>query len=140
MTTRREQVLSAVYSRLGSLSGPSVLRNEVLPTRIPEAGVIILRDGDPGEPDVTLNPRTEYYSHRIPIEVITSGSDSDLDTMLIAVGQVLPVGDTLGGLAEMLTILAPEVGATPIEGSAAIRHAVVPIVVEYQVTSLLASE
>ena len=26
-------------------------------------------DGEPGEPDVTLNPRTEYYNHRVTVEV-----------------------------------------------------------------------
>ena len=28
----------------------------------------ILRDGDPGEPDITLNPRTEFYSYRVEVE------------------------------------------------------------------------
>lgn len=138
--TRRERILSAVFSRLGSISGPSVLRNEVLPIRIPEAGLIILRDGDPGEPDVTLNPRSEYYSHRIPIEVITSGDEAALDDMLIAVGEVFATDETLGGLAEMLVIQAPEVGAMPVENAATIRHATVPLVVGYLVRNPLAEE
>ena len=29
---------------------------------------VILRDGDPGEPDVTLDLRTEFYSHRAEVE------------------------------------------------------------------------
>lgn len=35
---------------------------------MPVEGLVIVRDGDPGEPDVTLNPRTEFYSHRVEIE------------------------------------------------------------------------
>jgi hypothetical protein len=46
----------------------TVRRNEVLPERVPDAGLVIVRDGDPGEPDVTLNPRNEFYSHRVEIE------------------------------------------------------------------------
>ncbi|MEO5376145.1 MAG: acyl-CoA transferase, partial [Alphaproteobacteria bacterium] len=81
MPTRREQVLSAVFSRLGSIPDAEILRNVALPVRIPEAGLIIMRDGDPGSPDVTLNPRTEFYSHRIPVEIITTGDEAALDRL-----------------------------------------------------------
>lgn len=108
--------------------------------RIPDGGLFILRDGDPGEPDVTLNPRTEFYSHRVPIEVITSGDEAALDDLLITVSEALAADETPGCLAEMLVVLEPEVGATPIEGAATIRHATVPLVVEYQVTGALTEE
>ncbi|MEO5376059.1 MAG: acyl-CoA transferase [Alphaproteobacteria bacterium] len=140
MPTRREQVLSAVFSRLGSIPDAEILRNVALPVRIPEAGLIIMRDGDPGLPDVTLNPRTEFYSHRIPVEVITTGDEAALDRLLITVGEALSAADTLGGLAEMVTVLAPDVGVTPIEGAAMVRHATIPLVVEYQVTGILKDE
>lgn len=137
MTTKRERIVSAVFSRLGSIPAATILRNESLPVRIPEAGLIILRDGDPGEPDITLNPRIEYYAHRLTVEVITTGDETALDDLLIAVGRALAADDTLGGLAEIVVVLAPEVAATPIEGAAAVRHATVPVVVEYLVTGAL---
>ena len=55
MPATRETVLAALHARLQSLAA-LVLRDEVLLERIPAAGLIILRDGQPGEPDVTLSP------------------------------------------------------------------------------------
>ena len=68
--TRREQILAALRQRLQSGLTATVRRNEVLPEKVPTTGLVILRDGDPGEPDVTLKPRTEFYSHRVEIELL----------------------------------------------------------------------
>ena len=57
MPSVRETVLAALHVRLQTLAGP-VLRGDVLPERIPTTGLIILRDGKPGEPEVTLSPLT----------------------------------------------------------------------------------
>ena len=59
MPSTREQVLSALFDRLQLIAGGTVKRNEALPSSVPAGGLVILRDGDPGEPDVTLNPRSE---------------------------------------------------------------------------------
>ncbi|MDT8854705.1 hypothetical protein RNZ50_06615 [Paracoccaceae bacterium Fryx2] len=64
MPTTRETVLAALQSRLQSLAA-LVLRDEVLPERIPAAGLIILRDGQPGEPEVTLSPLRYHYQRHI---------------------------------------------------------------------------
>ena len=58
MPSKREQVLAALFARLDAELSATVRRNEALPERVPAEGLVILRDGDPGEPDVTLNPRT----------------------------------------------------------------------------------
>lgn len=51
MPTTFETVLAALHARLHSLAA-LVLRDDVLPECIPAAGLIILRDGQPGEPEV----------------------------------------------------------------------------------------
>ena len=56
MPTPRETILAALHARLQPLVAVT-LRDEVLPERIPAAGLIILRDGQPGEPEVTLPAR-----------------------------------------------------------------------------------
>ena len=61
--TVRETILSALHARLSALPA-TALRGEVLPERIPPAGLLILRDGEPGEPEVTLSPLTYHYQHR----------------------------------------------------------------------------
>ena len=67
MTTLRETILNALHARLSALSATN-LRGEVLPERMPAGGLLILRDGEPGEPEVTLSPLTYHYQHRAEIE------------------------------------------------------------------------
>jgi hypothetical protein len=60
MPTSRETILTALHTLLQTLTA-TALRGEVLPERIPAAGLLILRDGEPGEPEVTLSPLTYHY-------------------------------------------------------------------------------
>ena len=54
MPTTRETILTALTDLLSTIPHVPVLRGEVLPERVPPAGLMILRDGNPGEPGVTL--------------------------------------------------------------------------------------
>ena len=142
MYSRREQLLAALLQGLQSGLAATVRRNEVLPERVPVEGLVILRDGDPGEPDVTLNPRTEFYSHRIEIEAYVprdaNGSgEAALDALLASIGTALGSDPSLGGLAENLTPSAPETGALAIEGAAPILTARFVVTVEYLVSDPL---
>lgn len=142
MATKRETVLQALFARLSGIIGPHVLRNANLPERVPAGGIVILRDGDPGEPDVTLNPRTEFYAHRVEIEVYvprdpTGGGEAALDTLLGSIGAALRINPSLGGLAENLTPSAPETGALAIEGAAPVLTARLVVTVEYLVSDPL---
>ena len=136
MTSKREQVLSALSDRLRGIAGAAVKRNEALPVSVPAAGLVLLRDGDPGEPDVTLNPRTEFYSHRTEIEVfvtrpVDGGGEAVLDALLAQVGAALAADRSLGGLAENLFCSAPETSVLAIEGAAPILAARLTITIEY---------
>ena len=96
MPSRREDILGALFQTLGSALAANVRRNEVLPEKVPAAGLVILRDGEPGEPDVTLNPRTEFYAHRVEIEAYvprdaTGGGEAVLDALLGAIGAALRI-------------------------------------------------
>ncbi len=62
MATTRETILGALHALLQTQTAP-VLRGEALPERVSPAGLLILRDGDPGEPAVTLSPLR--YHHRL---------------------------------------------------------------------------
>lgn len=63
MSSTREAILAALHARLSALPA-TVLRGEVRPERVPADGLLILRDGEPGEPDVTLSPLAYHYQHR----------------------------------------------------------------------------
>lgn len=143
MMSKREAILAALTGALRTGLSANVRRNEVLPEKVPAEGLVILRDGDPGEPDVTLNPRREFYSHRVEIEAYvlrdpTGGGEAVLDMLLSGIGAALRVDPSLGGLAENLMPSAPETGAVAIEGGAPVLNARLVVTVEYLVSDPLA--
>ena len=133
MASKRELVLAALHARLQTLAAP-VLRGDVLPERIPATGLIILRDGKPGEPEVTLSPLNWFYEHRAELEVVIqagSGRDALFDALTAAIGTVLAADRTLGGLCDWVEAEAPEPIDLPIEGAAALKAAVIIVVLHY---------
>jgi hypothetical protein len=113
-----------------------VLRNEVLPARIPPDGLVVVRDGDPGEPEVTLNPVTYLWQHRAEIEVVVEAAtaaarDAALDALLVTIGATLSADPTLGGAVEWSEAGAPRTEDLAIEGAAALKGAVVPVTLVY---------
>lgn len=141
MTTRREQVLSALHDQLQAIPGGiAVLRNASLPERIPDAGLLILRDGTPGEPEVTLSPLRYHYEHRAEIEAFVRGTglDAAFDALTSAVGTVLATDRTLSGLCDWVEPEAPEPADLPVEGATMIRAAVLIVTLHYTSTDPLA--
>lgn len=139
MTSKRETILAALHTRLQTLAAP-VLRGDVLPERIPATGLIILRDGKPGDPDVTLSPLTYFYEHRAELEVVIqagSGRDSLFDALAASIGAALATDRTLGGLCDWVEAEAPEPVDLPIEGAATLKAAVITVVLHYATTDPL---
>ena len=133
MTSKRELVVAALQARLLTLAAP-VLRGEVLPERIPASGLIILRDGKPGEPEVTLSPLTYFYQHRAELEVVIqagTGRDVLFDALTASIGTELAADRTMGGLCDWVEAEAPEPVDLPIEGAAALKAAVIIVVLHY---------
>ena len=111
-----------------------VLRGEALPERIPATGLIILRDGRPGEPEVTLSPLIYFYEHRAELEVVIqagTGRDTLFDALTASIGATLAADRTLGGLCDWVEAEAPEPVDLPIEGAAALKAAVIILVLHY---------
>jgi len=135
MTTKRETVLSALHTLLlGIGGGVTVHRNEVLPERIPAAGLLILRDGQPGEPEVTLSPLRYHWQHRAEVEVFVrdaSGRDAAFDTLAAAVGARIALDRTLGGLCDWIENDAPEPADLAVEGAPTIKAAVLILALHY---------
>jgi hypothetical protein len=140
MPTTRETVLAALQARLQPLAALT-LRDEVLPERIPAAGLIILRDGLPGEPEVTLSPLRYHYQHRAELEVVVqlrTGRASAFDSLIAAIGAALEADRTLGGLCDWVEPEAPASVDLPMEGAAALKAAVIAVVLHYTTTGPLA--
>ena len=133
MPTTRETILAALHARLQPLTA-TVLRDEVLPERIPPAGLIILRDGQPGEPEVTLSPLRYHFMHRAELEVIVQAANdraTAFDTLIAAVGTALAADRTLGGLCDWVEAEATASVDLPVDGAVSLKAAVVTVVLHY---------
>ncbi len=137
MPSQRERAVTALYDYLNTtLSDITVLRNAVLPTSIPATGLIIVRDGEVGEPEIVLSPTRYIYKHRAECDVITqhpedAQREQQLDELLVTLGRTLQQANTLGGIIDLLTVSSPEITTEPIEGAATIKAATVPVILEY---------
>ena len=88
--SKREIVLNALFERLSKLD-VAVKRNDPLPQKIPDGGLVILRDGNVGEPEILLSPPYYIFTHRAELEVIVQQEapaerDQALDWLLVEIG------------------------------------------------------
>jgi hypothetical protein len=146
----REQVLDALQAVLETAlgaapAGPVEGRNLKLLGRIPTVGLVILRDGDPGDPETTLSPLTYHFEHRATIDVLVDGAhyateaarDVAFAALLAALGAAVVADRTLGGLCDWIEPQAPEIVHERIEGAEALKAAGIAIALHYATTDPL---
>ena len=143
MASTRETILARLYAALELQLKPrlvDVRRNDVLPTRISDKGLVIFRDGDPGEPEHSFSPLQYHYEHRALVEVfVQPGSDREtlFDDLCRSVGAAVVADRTLGGLCEWVEAEAPSPDDTPVEGGVTFRAATIGIRLHYSVSDPL---
>jgi hypothetical protein len=126
--SKAEQVLEALRAVLEAVPGASVERG----------GLVILRDGDPGEPEQALGGfGNAYYQHAVEIEVYVeegdaAARDAAFDALLQQIGAALEADLTFGGLAFGLTYGPPEPAIGAIAGAPAIKSATLTVTVDYE--------
>jgi hypothetical protein len=136
--SKAEQVLGALKGLLETLPDAVVERNSVLPEKIPDGGLVILRDGDPGEPEQALGGfGSTYYRHAVEIEVYVEegdamARDAAFNALLQHIGTALESDATLGSLAFGLTHGRPEPAIEAIAGAPAIKSATLTVTVDYE--------
>ncbi|MBW7057541.1 acyl-CoA transferase [Paracoccus bogoriensis] len=137
--TTAEDALAALFAALGATlpAGAKLLRNVTLPERIPPKGVAILRDGDPGEPEVLMSPLRFLYEHRAEVDIAVEASnafDRDLayDKLKRAIGEALALDRTLGGCCDYVIGEAPAALALAIDGAEGLKAATIGIVMTYE--------
>ena len=140
--SQRETVLAALLARLEAIPAAKVLRNEFLPEKVPPDGLVILRDGDPGEPEVTLSPVTYYWQHRAELEVIVTAPtgaarDAKLDAILEDIGAAITSDPTLNGWCDLATPQAPQPISLQIDGAPPFKGVTVGIDLFYATASAL---
>ena len=137
MSSKREQVLSALFAALQPLQTATVrvYRNLDNPQKV-EGGLIIMRDGTTEQPEVLLSPLTYIYQHLVNLEVMVQYADanqrsSQLDALLVSIGGVINANRSLGGIAEWVEAEAPTFVEQPIEGTTTVKMATLSIMVRF---------
>ncbi len=141
--SKAERVLDALRARLATVPDAVVERNGVLPEKVPAGGLIMLRDGDPGEPERALGGfGSTYYQHAVEIEVYVEEGDAAprdaaFDALLQQIGAILEGDPTIGGLAFGLTYGRPEPAIEAVSGAPAIKSATLTVIVDYETSAPL---
>lgn len=112
------------------------------PERIPADGLAIVREGDPGEPEIDLSPVTYHWEHRIPVEVaaLAAGGKSAaevLDDALRAIGAAVAADRHLGGLCDWLDVIEPSIEDIAAIGTAPAKGAELLFTAAYSTTTPL---
>lgn len=136
----REQAIGALFAVLGQLSlgasGAAVKRNAALPERVAEHAFVILRDGEMGEPDVSLSPLTYHWQHQVVIELFVahpdaSERDARMDGLLIELASLIEADRSLGTVVEYAEIGPPKFDELAPDGSSGIKACLLPVVLHY---------
>lgn len=112
----------------------------MLPEGVSAASLLILRDGEPGEPEVTLSPLRYHYQHRAEIEAVVQGAarDTTFDTLCAGIGAAIAADRTLGGICDWIEAEAPRAVDLAVEGAASLKAAVIPVILHYSTADPLA--
>ena len=138
--SQRENAIGALFVLLGQLSlgtsGATVKRNAALPERIADHAMAILRDGEMGEPEVSLSPLTYHWQHHVAIELFVAdpdaaARDSRMDGLLTELASLIEADRTLAGVVEYAEIGQPKFDELAPEGTSGIKACLLPVVLHY---------
>lgn len=144
--SKRLDVLKALKSLIAVAVAPAEVvgldGDEAAPARVLQSGRVIVRSGDPGEPEVDLSPLAYNWSHRIPIELVAVAgmgvtAEEALDALLVRIGSALALDPTLGGLCDWVEAAAPATEDITNDGAAPPRGADLIITAIYVTSSPL---
>ena len=135
--SQRENAIGALFAVLGQLSlGMMVKRNAALPERIADHAMAILRDGEMGEPEVSLSPLTYHWQHQVAIELFVADPDAStrdarMDGLLTELASLIEADRTLAGVVEYAEIGQPKFDELAPEGTSGIKACLLPVVLHY---------
>ena len=136
--TKCEFILNALKTLLEAGLAAKMERNTALPEKIPAGGLLILRDGTPGEPEQSLGGFSGAYCRQdTEIEIYVENGDAAardaaFDTLLQQIDAVLDTDPTLGGLAFGLTYTRPEIDTEAVIGGPAIKAGTLIVAIEFE--------
>lgn len=100
-----------------------------------ESGVVVMRDGDPGEPETYLSPPCYCFEHKVQFEILAAGPRrADAVENLIPLFDAALAGDrTMGGLVDDARVIDPPDSEDndPMKGVAPTRSAILSVTLFY---------
>ena len=135
--SQRENAIAALFAVLGQLSlGATVKRNAALPERVSDQAMAILRDGEMGEPEVSLSPLTYHWQHQVAIELFVADPDAStrdarMDGLLTELATLIETDRTLAGVVEYAEIGQPKFDELAPEGTSGIKACLLPVILHY---------
>lgn len=136
----RQQILDAIKALVeASLPGVAVIgldEEAAFPQRIPDGGLLIIREGRPELQATDLSPLIYHYRFAVPIEAAshataTLSAAAALDAMLGIVGAAVEADRTLGGLCDWIEPGAPSVDDIAVVGAKPAKGADFELIVEF---------
>lgn len=147
VTTTRETALAALFAAvdvIGTIPGRAipvrVRRNDPLPNSLARGALVIVNDGEPGAPEVTLSPLTYHYEHAAEIVValqVADDAEGALASLCAAIGVVLAADRLIGG-CDWIEASAPVHLEVPVDGGAPITAARFTVTLIYSTSDPLA--
>jgi len=143
VSSKTEQILGFLNARVETITGATVERNSAVPEKIPVGGLLILRDGTPGEPEQSLGGFGSAYCRQdAEIEIYVENGDAAardaaFDTLLQEIGVALNDDPTLGGLAFGMTFGRPEIDTEAVVGAPAIKAGTLIVAIEFEADTAL---
>ena len=136
MSSVRETALQALLAVLQTVPTITVKRNEVLPVKILDNGLIILFDGEVTVAETLLSPLRYLIQHRAEVQVAVqkpaaSARDAALDAILTSIAAAIVGNPRLNSTVDVAMLEAPQVTDEPVEGAAGLKIATVPVMMEY---------
>ncbi len=135
--SQRENAIGALFAVLGQLSlGTMVKRNAALPERLADHAMAILRDGEMGEPEVSLSPLTYHWQHQVVIELFVADPDAStrdarMDGLLTELASLIEADRTLAGVVDYAEIGQPKFDELAPEGTSGIKACLLLVLLHY---------
>lgn len=132
MASKGETALQALHAALQA-AGLTVERNSPAPEEAQDGVVIILHDGDPGAPEITMSPLAYQFDHVADLDVIVFGDERDetFDLIRGKVAGALTADRSLGGVCDWAEARAPQLSDLYTQGGWPAKAATIQIVLTY---------
>jgi hypothetical protein len=142
MASKLETIIATLFNRLYLLN-TTVQRNSGVPVDVPAGGLIILHDGESGQPEIMLSPLTYEYQHVVELDIYVQAATADeadriFDVLRMAIGQVVTSDRTLGGLCHWAEAQAARPTNLPLLGTMPIKAATIPVELHFATSNPLA--